>query len=106
MELKAALQEKDASLNTTEKVITEFEQLGYLNDAEWLESFLRRMQREKKGSQYTDCKDNEVQSIERLLATRYRQKNLAAAKERQKVIASLARKGFTLGNILKTLVEK
>lgn len=119
IELRQSLEKKGASEENIARALAEFVELGYLNDAEWLAAFVRRLQREKKGGQWIlmklkskgipqveidairfSVREREEESIERLLATRYRSRNLADHKEKQKVISSLARRGFSLSNIL------
>jgi regulatory protein len=119
-ELKRLLLRKGASLSIIESVIAECHASGFLNDTEWIEAYIRRLQREKKGGSFITMKlqqmgvskaeiapfqsflrDDEAGGIARLLATRYRTRNLQDAKERQKVIAALLRKGFAMPNIIK-----
>lgn len=123
-ELESALSERLVSPSTTAKVIDEFTQLGYLNDCEWIKSTILRLQRQKCGPRaiamklYAKGIDKETaraaiesycddaaqqENIHRLLASRYRSRNLADPKEKQKVVAALMRKGYALNQIFEAL---
>lgn len=117
-ELRQKLEERLVSAEVIEAVIDEFEQLGYLNDREWIAAFLRQKSREgprllaaklrAKGlpeemifealASHKNPAEEQNQLLS-LLKTRYRTKNLTDFKEKQKVIASLARKGFDISSI-------
>ncbi len=119
-DLKAALLRKQVSPEDIEKIITELTQAGYLNDQVWIESFIRVQIQKKNGpsvitkklmqkgipaemakkavNKQTKPKDLS-QSVQRLMETKYKNKNLKDFKERQKVVASLIRKGFSLDTI-------
>jgi len=119
--LKRALEERLVSESTTAKLIQEFCELGYINDQQWTESFVRHQVERKLGprmiaqklSRKGISKEFAAKALEKanhpgqqqkalahLLETRYRQRNLNNFKERQKVIASLIRRGFDLAVIL------
>jgi regulatory protein len=95
-------------------ILGECHELGILDDESWLKSFLRVQQKHcgirliinklrAKGlseeslqdiaNQWNDP-DGELRTIQQLLQTRYRSKNLTEDKSRQKVIGSLMRKGY------------
>lgn len=104
-------------------VVQEMTELGYINDQELLESAVRGYMSKKIGLRSIAYKlaqkgvpqdlieeelqkynaDDEIESIQSLLATRYRQRDLTNKKERDKVIASLSRKGFSLPTILQVI---
>lgn len=120
LELKQDLRKKQASPEMITAVLEEFIGLGYLNEEAWLESFMAGCARKKLGPQaigqklyqkgYSQAQIEAIISqvdqkvgLEQLLATKYRNRNLEDWKERQKVIASLCRKGFALEEILACL---
>lgn len=108
------LQERLVTSSVIESIIDEFQNKGYLNDRGWIESFirvqrkrlglpviLRKLQakgvsREEIRMVQEECRNSEEDSlnITHLLKTRYRSKDMNHPKDRQKVIASLMRKGF------------
>lgn len=127
-ELKKALREREVSVDTIDKLLTEFQIQGYLNDTAWLSSFIRslRLQRnsfkaillklrlrgisEKEAlssieilKESEDEGTDERASIKKLLSTRYRSRQLSEKKERDKVIGALARKGYQLDDIFAVL---
>jgi regulatory protein len=116
-ELRRQLKERKVSEKNTDAVIQELTNLGYLNDEEWIESFIRSQSNRQKGPQAVAAKlkwkglkeeefqeplqemmDDEVQKegIQKLLSTRYRSKDLQDRRERDKVIAALVRRGYSL----------
>lgn len=123
--LRDNLQQRLVSEDVIDRLLTEFCSLGYLNDEEWVERFVQRQVRRKLGpraiahklaakgfrdvsSVLDECNDEETQQslIRELLATRYAKYNLSDFKERQKVVASLVRRGFSLSTIHKQLQLK
>ena len=125
-ELRASLIKYLVSADAAEEVIEECLRLGYINDDEWLTGFVRRLAAKKKSrmeirmklqgkgipeevfAPYLDalCGAEEILlSIQGLLATRYRNRDLSDFKERQKVIAALARKGFSYDQIAQCLAS-
>lgn len=125
-ELIEKMKEKKYPLDHIESVIEEMTALGYINDRQHLEaavkSYLARRiglrtiayKLSQKGvprdlieeelAKYND--DAEKEAIESLITTRYKTRNLADKKDRDKVVASLARKGFPLGLILQVLRDQ
>ncbi|MFT4553054.1 MAG: regulatory protein [Chlamydiales bacterium] len=121
---KKKLLEKEYSLESSEKVVRECIERGYLNDRLWSESFVRVQKGRKYGQaiiaqklkikgieegliaevleKYRDT-DGDQENIRTLLETRYRNRNLEDPREKQKVIASLLRRGFDYTSILKSL---
>src|SRR5207253_3042304 len=112
------------SKRTIEKLIADFQNAGYINDSEWIASFVRRYWASGTGPQAIVMKlrakgipqeaaesaislvctdDAQKGKIQRLLGTKYRNKNLSDFKEKQKVIASLIRKGFDYEEITQVL---
>lgn len=119
-ELSTLLRKKKAAPELIEATVEEFLALGYLNDEAWLESFLAYCSRKKlsphaiaqklyqKGYSQTQIETittplDTKASLTQLLATKYKNRDLANYKERQKVIASLSRKGFSLEDIFSAL---
>ena len=120
VEMKQDLRKKQVSQEIIETVLEEFIQLGYLNEESWLDSFLAGCARKKLGPQaigqklyqkgYSQAQIEAIvgrldpsAGLEQLLATKYRNRDLGDWKERQKVIASLCRKGFGIEEILNAI---
>lgn len=122
--LARSLKERLVSAPTIQKVLEELASLGFLNDEEWAASFVRTQNARKVGPRAIaqklatkgvrgECLEQALQnswntsdqesSILQLLKSRYAKRNLLDFKERQKVIASLVRRGFDLPVILNCL---
>jgi len=120
-ELAKCLRERLVSQKAIARVTEECLQAGYLNDAEWVDAFIRGHLRRRhsmqtiarklqaKGVPKDDIQEaiqqrkdpeTEKESIRYLLTTRYRSRNLTDRRDKEKVIAALMRKGFSLQNIL------
>jgi regulatory protein len=120
LELSAALSERLVSKETIERVLEEYSSMGYLNDQEWVASTVQRLQLQKCGPRAIEmklrakglpkesiqnaiasiCKSSSQQeNINRLLTSRYRSRDMANPKEKQKVIAGLMRKGYAYDQI-------
>jgi regulatory protein len=114
-QLKKLLKERLVQPATIQRVIEECLNSGYLNDEAWIESFMRgRLKRsslrsilpklqarglpasliEEIAERWQDP-EQEMEAVGTLLRTKYRSKDLTQPKERQKVIASLLRKGYS-----------
>lgn len=123
-ELQQHLERKLVAESTITRIITECQQYGYLNDHNWLESFVRQqmarnigpnailMKLRSKGiTQETaqtvlsgmDNQEDQSERIAHLLKTRYRKRDLSDYRSKQKVIASLIRKGFSFETILSAI---
>lgn len=119
-ELAKELRKKKVGENHIQTLLQEFSQLGYLNDETWLENFISACSRKKLGPHAIAQKlyqkgfpQSQIEpliaaldpkeSLAKLLATKYKNRDLSDYKERQKVIASLCRKGFPLEDILAAL---
>ncbi|MBA3957945.1 MAG: regulatory protein RecX [Parachlamydiaceae bacterium] len=119
-EMRKSLVERLVSPDTISKVIQECMQNGYLNDEVWLDAFVRGLLSKKlgprammyklrlKGVSQSDAErilessDNPEacqERIAKLVATRYRTRDLTDYHEREKVIAALMRKGFNLDDV-------
>lgn len=124
--LSKSLKERLVSEVTTLKLIEEFQELGYLNDGLWIDSFVRVQSQQKRGPKAiaqklamkgiakdqiatalrTSCSiSQQKESLKKLLETRYRQRDLSNFREKQKVIASLIRRGFELSLIIEVINE-
>jgi len=120
-DLRRALKTKQISTETIDRVIGECSRHGYLNDHAWAQGVIRQHLARKDGPQKIarkllakglsydevsqlledECdKQTQQQLIFRMLETRYRNRNLKDFRERQKVIAALIRKGFSMEDIL------
>ncbi|MBA3723067.1 MAG: RecX family transcriptional regulator [Parachlamydiaceae bacterium] len=124
-QLEKLLKDRLIQSETRKRLIEECVDWGYLNDDAWLESFVRvhikqhsmrtiSMKLRSKGvsqeilgelfSKWNDP-EREKEKLQHLLDTRYRKKDLTNFKEKQKVIASLARKGYSFELIQSVLLE-
>lgn len=120
-DIRRWMKEKGVDSDIAERLIAEFQQGGYLDDAAYLQTFVRSqrarrygpraialklMQKgfsEKEIAQALDGEVDDSSAVRQLLDTRYRSRNLSDPRERQKVIASLMRRGFSLDVILNTI---
>ncbi|MFI5343465.1 MAG: regulatory protein RecX [Chlamydiales bacterium] len=122
-QLRKLLIERLVDAATIDRVIGECQTKGFLNDEQWLESFICAHRKRlgwpvilkklhSKGLSIEEIRviqnrsrnpEEERQTIQQLLETRYRSKNLAQFHDRRKVIASLMRKGFSYESILAAL---
>lgn len=119
--LSRSLKERLVSAMAIEKVIAYLQEIGLINDKEWIDSFVRVQTARRIGPRAIAQKlaakgvrtevrafqdaDAQRASIDYLLKTRYARRNLKDSKERQKVVASLVRRGFDLSVILKVLTK-
>ncbi|MDP1879891.1 MAG: regulatory protein RecX [Parachlamydiaceae bacterium] len=117
-QLEKLLRERLVPLDLIQQVIQEHKDIGALDDDLWMQRFLQQQQKKyglkhiiqklyAKGfsretletiSQSSDDGSDQAQElnvIKKLLISRYRSKDLTQYKEKQKVIASLMRKGFS-----------
>lgn len=123
-QLKKLLVRNLISAETIQKVLEEFTRLGYLKDEEWIERFIQAQLGRHVGPQMIIGKllnkgiplreaknwiektvDETVtqKSIQHLLKTKYKNRNLSDYREKQKVFAALARKGFDTESIKQNL---
>lgn len=118
-QLAKLLSERLVQSQTIVDVIQEYREMGFLDDEAWLQSFIHSQQKRyglrfilnklhTKGLSSETIQrlandwinpDQEVQAICHLIRTRYHSKNLNDYKTRQKVMASLARKGYAFEQI-------
>lgn len=123
-ELRDSMLRKEFLPEHIERILDECRQLGYLNDNEWLDGFVRGQLSKKRGPQAIASKlyqkgfsrekiqavvaalkdgHSQIDHIRDLLKSKYKKKDLSDYKEKQKVIASLARRGFSFDDILAAL---
>lgn len=124
-ELAEQLIERGATSDVAQTVIKELTTLGYLNDREWIEGTIRSLLRRKYGPKAIAYKlsmkgipedefsefiektaENQSEQITLLLESKYRLRDLTDFKERQKVIAAVLRKGFSLSEVIKVIEKK
>ena len=118
-QLAKLLKERLVQNQTITRVLQEYMDIGFLNDEMWLQTFMRSHQKRyslrlilsklhAKGlSSETvqevakNWKDPEVEfhALQHLLQTRYRNKDFSQREIKQKVIAALARKGYSFSQI-------
>lgn len=122
-QLRKLLNERLVDASTIDRIIGECQAKSFVNDEQWLESFIRANRKRlglpaimrklhSKGFSIDEIRaiqdrwknpEEERAAIQQLLQTRYRSKKLDQFHERQKVIASLMRKGFSFETILSVL---
>lgn len=124
-ELRKLLLTRLVSTRVTDRLINDFLTKGFLNDEAWLDSFFRIQSRRygfpiliqklaAKGlkrevlasleAKYRNP-EQEREEVKKLLLTKYRSKDLTQIKEKQKVVASLLRKGYSYEKIKKAISE-
>lgn len=122
--LVRSLKERLVSETTIHRIIEEFLNEGLLDDESWAQSFVRTqtarkvgpraitqklarkgLKREELQEVVQDAWESEDQKalVMQLLKSRYVRRNLSDYAERQKVVASLIRRGFDLSVILDCL---
>lgn len=117
-ELRRAMRKKLHSEEHIEQAVEDCFRLGYLNDEEWLRAFVQgQLSRKKshiaivakllakgvpaeKRKELLENLEPSTEAITDLLKSKYAKRNLADFKERQKVIAALARRGFRFEDIM------
>lgn len=118
-QLTKLLHERLVQPSTIERVLTEYKELGFLDDESWLQNFMRSQQKRyslrstlaklhAKGlstatiqhlaKEWKNPKE-ELQAIQHLLQTRYRSKDLSQYTSKQKVIVALIRKGYAFDQV-------
>lgn len=128
-EIEKTLKQKLVQKKTVERLIKEFKQEGYLDDEEWLQRFVSAKIKKEgffsiltklrlKGlsqetiqavkESFSPSTEEETVQIEAIIRKKAARKNLKDQKEKKKLIASLARKGFSLDAIFNsfTIIEK
>lgn len=124
-ELRKQLEDRLVSQQTIEKVIADCVHLGYLDDQAWLEQFVRSQMLRKTGPKMIEAKlyqkkvpksfyepvlsklatnNEQKDAVQRLMRTRFRNKDLKDFKERQKVFGALVRKGYSF-EIVKDVID-
>lgn len=119
-ELKAQMEKHLVSEGIIKRIISECKSLGYINDEDWLKSFVKHqisrnqgphsivMKLRAKGISQNAAEElvrtlngNETQQeqIKQLLSKRYRNRDLTDRGTRDKVIAALMRRGFSFDQI-------
>lgn len=126
VELFNQLKERFVSLETIESLIENFQQLGFLNDQQWVEGYIRYLKRKNfgpkaiglklkaKGIQDPNLPDylnsyfevglQKLQVAEHL-KKKFHHLNLANFKEKSKIISYFLRKGFSFTIIKEALEE-
>lgn len=117
--LEKMLKERRVSGHVIREVAAHLQEMGYLNDEEWIEGFVEGLKKKfgaraivqkclAKGIPEEAARPflqdlGEKEAIEKLLQTKYCRRDLSNRKEREKVIASLMRKGFSFEAIRQSL---
>ena len=118
-QIRQRLKRREVPPEMIEDLIEEVTRLGFVDDKLWVESFVRRQQARHDGPMTIKYKlrskgvENvliddlvpqdeslQLEQIQGLLKGRYRKFDLNDYKQRQKAVAALARKGFSLDIIL------
>lgn len=124
LELKSLLINKKVSLQTTSRLLKEFNALGYINDHDWILSFVRKEIRLGRGSRLIAMKLRKKQvsdsvitqvlgeyespeeihkMLSDLIQKKYAKINLKDPKNKRKVINSLIRRGFSFDDIFSVI---
>ena len=124
-QMSKMLRERLVQERTIDSVLKELQESGYLDDEAWLKAFVRSQQKRyglpiilsklrMKGlsvgtlqhlSEDRGNPEGELEAIRHLLQTRYRLKDLTDYKIRQKVFASLVRKGFSFDQVKAAIAQ-
>lgn len=121
-QLEKSLRERGVSPSTIEQIISDFKRVGYLNDEEWIASFVRVQKMKRVGPQMIVQKlkmkgvpaeliapymedDSTKERIKELLKSKYARRDLTDYKEKQKVVASLARKGYSFEDVFQVIEQ-
>lgn len=122
-EIEKMLKEKLVSEHNCKAVVAACAEYGYLHDEKWLAGYVKGQISRKQGPATIRQKlqlkgfsdetisdaieelgtDAQKEAIQKILTTRYRSKNLEDAKERNKIIGSLLRKGYSLDLVREAL---
>lgn len=122
-ELSKLLKERLVAEDSIAEVIAGIQREGTVNDKDWIDGFIGRgLPKEGPKALYAKLKKKGIpedlisaslklretefpqgERIRALLESKYRNRDLASFKERQKVIASLMRKGFEFDEIVQAL---
>ena len=123
-ELRKQLLDNLVTETNADRILQECQSLGYINDSDWVDVFVRQQQARHLGPQAIAMKlrakgipqemiaealeeaegiSSQQEEISHLLQTRFKTRDLSQYKEKQKVIAALARKGYNFDQILKAL---
>lgn len=114
-EMREILEDKEFTTEEIEEVLEQLQSMGYLNDREWVEQAIRREIRAQHGPNFIRqklrFKGAPMELVEECLPSVYPEelqletiqllKNKLKSKEKQKLIASIARRGFQVSEILK-----
>lgn len=114
-EMREILEEKEFSADEIAEVLDQLQSMGYLNDREWVEQAIRREIRASHGPNFIRqklrFKGAPMDLVEECLPSVYPEelqretiqglKNKLKSKEKQKLIASIARRGFQVSEIIK-----
>jgi len=127
LEISKLLKDKDISKDVIESLLVKCKEWGFINDEQWLESYIFSLKRQKRGDRLIAMKlkgkgldDRDIynaleslkdhkataSNIHRLLDSRYRSRDLGNLKEKNKVIASLMRQGFNYSDIAQVLNDR
>lgn len=124
IEMRKHLQDRDYSESIIERVIQECQSSGYIDDQAWLDAFVKRESSRNQSPRAIAYKlqqkgidkeliqetiarlcgeESRVRSIRALIAKKSKSLDLKDHSQRDKLIASLLRKGFNLSEILEVL---
>jgi len=119
-ELKKLLKEYLVSSRLIDAILDECINLGYINDKDWIDSFIRSAKNKKCGPEWilqklmskgidretaknalsrNDSAENRIGRIKSLIDSRYKARDLTDYSEKQKIVCSLIRKGFSFEDI-------
>lgn len=118
--LRKLMEERGIGTAIIDSVLEECQRYGYINDEEWVNGFIEGQKRKRVGPRmiaqklrakgvpehmYEDSldEDSPAERLRELIESKYAKRNLSDYKERQKVVASLMRKGYELNDIFAAL---
>ena len=125
-EIRKQLKERFVSDKAIDCVVSDCLRLGYLDDHQWVEQFIDAQKLKKIGpksiafkliqkgvpesffSSYLESrlsKEQQLSSIFRLIEVRYRSRDFDDYQKRQKVVAALARKGYSY-DLIQEAIER
>jgi len=125
-EFEKLLDSKLVSSQSSEKLLHEFQVLGYINDTDWISQFVKIQMQKKNGPKViakklqskgipeevfkeileaVEEREPQQERIKEIIKTKYKKHSLSDSKERQKVIASLLRRGFEYASIFDSIAE-
>lgn len=119
-QLRKLLEEREVAAKTIDAILAECERNGYINDEEWVNNFIAGQKRKRVGPRVISQKlrskgippelyephlndDAPSDRLQELIRSKYAKRNLSDYKEKQKVVASLVRKGYDFQDVFEAI---